>query len=86
MKDGRLNKCKACTKKDTKANYRDNIVHYKKYDRARNQERREYNLDRSRSWALKNKEKIGKIKKEWETKNSEKCKAHNVLKNAICRL
>jgi len=32
MKDGYLNKCKSCTKKDTKNNYNKNIINYKLYE------------------------------------------------------
>lgn len=35
MGDGRLGKCKACTKKDVSTNYRDNIDHYKAYEISR---------------------------------------------------
>ncbi len=34
-KDGRLGKCKSCTKKDVSSNYLDRIDYYKKYDRNR---------------------------------------------------
>lgn len=43
MQDGHLNKCKACTKSDVRQNYADNTAHYKKYERERNQKRKEYN-------------------------------------------
>jgi hypothetical protein len=36
MGDGRLNKCKECTKRDVSANYRANVDHYVKYERERN--------------------------------------------------
>lgn len=35
MGDGRLNKCKECTRADVRANYRSNIGHYREYERAR---------------------------------------------------
>lgn len=35
MSDGRLNKCKECTKSDVQKNYLEHIDHYREYERAR---------------------------------------------------
>lgn len=35
MSDGYLGKCKMCTKSDVSLNYRENIDHYKEYDKER---------------------------------------------------
>lgn len=35
MGDGRLGKCKECTKRDVSQNYRKNIEHYREYERER---------------------------------------------------
>ena len=35
MGDGRLNKCKECTKRDVSENYRANLEHYTAYEKAR---------------------------------------------------
>ena len=35
MGDGRLNKCKTCTRADVRANYEANIAYYREYDKAR---------------------------------------------------
>jgi hypothetical protein len=37
MGDGRLNKCKECTKRDVSENYRANVEHYVAYEKARQQ-------------------------------------------------
>lgn len=50
MADGRLGKCKECTKKDVSENYRKNRAHYVLYDRQRTQtpERRAKMIDYQR--------------------------------------
>lgn len=35
MSDGRLNKCKACTREDVRRNYESNVEHYRAYDKER---------------------------------------------------
>ena len=44
MKDGHINKCKECTKRDVRENYRKNKKHYQSYEarRAETIERKEY--------------------------------------------
>lgn len=50
MKDGTLNKCKACNKKDVRENYRKRLDKYKLYERKRSQDpiRKIYVLNQAR--------------------------------------
>lgn len=70
MKDGHLNKCKLCTKKDVRL------------DRANSPNAREYDRKRWRENALRRKKMIDRAK-EWRKKNSLGYKAHYSVSNAI---
>lgn len=83
MGDGFLNKCKECSKIDTKKNREDKIGYYREYDRSRSsnpnrvQKRKEYSLTEK-----------GKIisnlsKKKWIENNAIKRAAHLLYANYI---
>ena len=57
MTDGRVNKCKACNKKDVSTNYRKNITYYKKYEQDRNTKRWGYKAEQTKRWRKNNPEK-----------------------------
>lgn len=83
MADGRLHKCKECTKKDVSRNYRENIGYYKKYELGRLwlpcriRARDEYTKTES---GIIN---LSKAKKKWKKLNPEKRKAYEILNNAV---
>lgn len=70
MRDGHLNKCKKCAKKDALDYRHQNIERIRVYDRERS---KAPNAVKRRTQATK----------EWRKKNPEKYKAHNVLNNAV---
>ena len=59
MADGHLNKCKECTKKDVKDNYKANISHYVEYEKERSMrtDRREQAKKYQRKRRIKSREK-----------------------------
>ncbi len=83
MADGRLNKCKECTKADVKENRKQNYEYYKEFDRKRAnlphrvKARKEY----SKTENYKKSTFIGR--KKYIQNNPDKRKAHVALNNAI---
>lgn len=70
MKDGHLNKCKECTKKDVRLD-RQNSPNAREYDKKRFKENK------------KRREKIQDRSNEWNKKNPLGYKAHYLVSNAI---
>ena len=83
MADGRLNKCKECSKKDTKENRLKNIDYYLEYDKSRAnnpdrvQTRKNY-AETQRGIAAGN-----KAKKEYLERNKIKHAVHIIFRNAV---
>jgi len=83
MGDGHLNKCKECTKKDSRKTRADNLDYYQEYDRNRPNAK-----ERAQQAKLYQKTKKGKIikakcSKNWGLNNPEKRKAQNMVNNAV---
>ena len=70
MKDGHLNKCKECTKKDVSNNYRKNIDSFKAYDKERNK-------------TQKRKDRFSEASKRARTKNPVQYGARIMVSNAV---
>jgi hypothetical protein len=83
MKDGHLNKCKLCNKKDVSSNYRANIEHYKEYERSRSN--LEHRVKAREDYAKTEKGKVAgnNGKKAWQIRNPIKRMASTIVGNAV---
>lgn len=83
MADGHLNKCKACTKRDVSANYRDNIDHYKEYERGRAMQKHRVELRNRYQATDAGKASIRASKLKWDRRNPIKRAASLMVNNAV---
>ena len=83
MADGHLNKCKECTKNDTKENYCKNADYYKEYDRQRDATKKRVELKKRYSQTEKGKESCRKSKDKWADNNVVKRAANLIVGNAV---
>ena len=83
MSDGHLNKCMECTKKDVSANYRDNIDHYKEYERNRAALDHRVTARSEYSQTEDGKKSLRKAKAKWSKNNPIKRAANMMVGNAV---
>ena len=84
MADGHLNKCKECTREDTKLNRQRKHYYYKEYDRKRyceSDDRKERLRQHAKTEGYKNIKKRSTLK--YIANNPQKHKAHIAVRNAI---
>ena len=83
MGDGHLNKCKECTKKDTKANIAKNHDYYREYDRGRANLPHRVEARKSYSQTEEGKLASRKAKEKWLAENAIKRGASLIVLNAV---
>lgn len=83
MRDGRLNKCKDCNKADVQLNYRDNIDHYKEYEKARAGLTHRAKARSDYASTEGGKEAGSRAKKAWTRRNPIKRMASQIVGNAV---
>ncbi len=83
MRDGRLNKCMDCTKRDVRANRLVNLDHYKQYDkeRANKPDRVAAREEYAKSEA--GRRAASRARKKYRGGNPQKYKAHTIVTNAV---
>lgn len=85
MKDGHLNKCKECSKKDIKKNTELKSEYYRLYDKERSMLPHRVKARKEYSKSEKGKEIINRAKKKWKQNNIEKIAAHTILGNRLAQ-
>lgn len=87
MKDGHLNKCKECNKKDVIENRIKRLDYYTEYERLRFQdpERKVYVYKKQKEFFLKNPEKNYEYTKRKRANNPLKYKATNMVNNYLSK-
>lgn len=83
MADGHVNKCKECNKKDVNKNYRDNIDHYKGYERKRAQIPKRVKAREEYAKTDGCKESQKRSRKKWADLNKVKRGANVMVGNAV---
>ncbi|MGX9277431.1 hypothetical protein ACWXWL_06765 [Pantoea ananatis] len=83
MADGHLNKCKECTKRDTKANRQENIDYYKEYDRNRANLSHRVSARQSYQQTEAFRESCSRSVKRYQQRHPEVRKAHIMVGNFL---
>ena len=83
MKDGRLNKCKDCTKKDVSIRYSKNPEKLKSYELSRASLPHRIAARKAYSLTIKGRERGGAAKSKWAENNRIKRGANQIVGNAV---
>ncbi len=83
MKDGHLNKCKDCCKKDVKKNYRNNIDHYREYEKLRAMLPHRVKARKLYEATENGKESVARSRNKYLESNPIKRLASHVVNNAV---
>lgn len=83
MADGHLNKCKTCTKKDTKENVLKNPEYYREYSIKRSALPHSVEARHKYSQTIEGRAAALKAKQKWADSNVIKRAAHIILQNAV---
>jgi hypothetical protein len=83
MKDGRLNKCIPCAKKDVIQGRLERIEHYRQYDKARASQPRRVLARKAYRKTPEGKQAVARAHNAYHMRHPERRKAHHAVTNAI---